>query len=93
MVVNQNCSCRLKLKNEAKHVRTIFDVNYLCGTCGECLERTEYRKNRWNQSYNDTEVRIKERCESEGRLNPYQEMRNLKSIDEVSLMIAQARKN
>ena len=54
MEVNQNCSCRLKLKNESKYVCTTCDVNYLCGTCGECLERTEYRKNRWNQINNDT---------------------------------------
>ena len=93
MEVNQNCSCRLKLKNESKYVCTTCDVNYLCGTCGECLERTEYRKNGWNQIYNDTQVRVMERCESEGRLNPYQldkehpeqEMRNLRSIDEVNL--------
>ena len=72
-----------------------FEVNYLCGTCKDGLERTDYRRTKWNEQYKDTVVKVIERCEKMGRLNPYQRLgqedsekelqKGLTNIDEMYL--------
>ena len=81
---DRSCLCRLQSKKH-DHICLSCKTNYLLGHCEICLERTDSRRMKWDQTFSETEIRLLKIYEQKKRPNPYQpESSNQRQLQEMA---------